>query len=249
MTGSNGAFRPSTITRSELAKRLKVTGDVLPAGWVAGRLPRPALPIDECVSSLVLKRRIRSPADLRARHPLGVCHFALARSAVLRAAAHARIQQSVEDEVRPEVAAAAKYFKDEGRWLRAVVFGAERKAQILVDGLDALELDLPHREDLLEALSRSRELLENSTRNFDALHKQVSRYRGDVWRLSFVRALFAGWWLLTGKDPKSSPGPCQEFICSAWCSLSPAAAPTDADWGSAIKVALARCEAGEWREI
>jgi hypothetical protein len=114
----------------------------------------------------------------------------LARSAVLRAAGHARIQQSIEDEVRPEVAAAAKYFQDEGRWLRAVVYGAERKAQILVDGLDELELDLPHREDLLEALSRSREILENSTRNFVALHKQVSRNRGEVWRLSFVRSLF-----------------------------------------------------------
>jgi hypothetical protein len=100
-----------------------------------------------------------------------------------------------------------------------------------------------------DALSRSREILENSTRDSVALHKKLSRYRGDVWRLSFVRALFAEWWLLTGKDPKSSPRPCQDFICAAWCSLSPAAAPTDADWGSAIKVALARCEPGEWRIV
>ncbi len=173
----------------------------------------------------------------------------MARSAVLRAASHARIQQSYEDEVRPAVAAATKYFKDEGRWLRNVVYGAERKAKVLVDGLDLLELDLPRRKALLGALSRSRELLENSTRDIAALHKQLSRYRGGVWRLSFVRALFAEWWLLTGKDPKSSPGPCQEFICAAWCSLSPAAAPTDADWGSAIKVALARCQSGEWRVV
>jgi hypothetical protein len=178
MTGANDTFKPSTVTRSELAKRLKVTGDALPAGWVAERLPRPALPIDECISGLVLKRRIRSPADLRALHPLGACPYALARSAVLLAAGHARIRQSIEDEIRPEVSAAAMYFKDKGRWLRAVVYGAERKAQILVDGLDALELDLPHREDLLEALSRSRELLENSTRKFVALHKQVSSTAG-----------------------------------------------------------------------
>jgi hypothetical protein len=43
------------------------------------------------------------------------------------------------------------------------------KAQILVDGLNLLELDLPHRADLIEALSRSRELLDNSTRDIAAL--------------------------------------------------------------------------------
>jgi hypothetical protein len=171
----------------------------------------------------------------------------VARLAVLRAASHARIQQSYEDELRPAVASAVKHFKDEGRWLRSVIYGAERKAQVLVDGLDLLELSLPRGKALLGALSRSRELLESSTGDIAALHKQLSRYRGGVWRLSFVRALFAEWWLLTGMDPKSSPGPCQDFICAAWCSLSPAAAPTDADWGSAIKVALARCQPGEWR--
>jgi hypothetical protein len=68
----------------------------------------------------------------------------------------------------------------------------------------------------------------------------LSKYPGNVWRLSFVSSLFEGWWVLTGKDPKASPRPCQEFVCAAWCSLSPRAAPTDADWGGAIKVALAR---------
>src|ERR1700753_1968535 len=74
------AVNPSNVTQRALAKRLKVTAEALPAGWIAGRLPRPALPIDECVSGLVLKRRIRSPADLRALHPLAVCPYALARS-------------------------------------------------------------------------------------------------------------------------------------------------------------------------
>jgi hypothetical protein len=247
MTGPDVAFNPANVTRRALAKRLKVTDEALPAGWDAGRIPRPALPIDACVSELIRKRRIRAPANLKAIHPLGACPYAMARSAVLRAASHARIQQSIEDEVRPKVGAAAKYFKDEGRWLRSVIYGAERRAQIIVDGLDPLELSLPLGKPLLGALSQSRELLENISGDITALHKQLSRYRGGVWRLGFVRALFAEWWLLTGKDPKSSPGPCQEFICAAWCSLSLEAAPTDADWGSAIKVALARCQPGEWR--
>jgi len=247
MTGSDVAFDPSTVTQRELAKRLRVTAEAPPPGWVAGRLPRPALPIDECVSELIRKRRICASADLRAIHPLGACPYAVARSAVLRAASHARIQQSYENELRPAVAAAVKYLKDEGRRLANVIHGAERKAQVLVDGLDLLELSLPRGKALLGALSRSRELLDSGTGDIASLHKQLSKYRGGVWRLSFVRALFTEWWVLTGKDPKASPGPCQDFICAAWCSLSPLAAPTDADWGSAIKVALARCKPDQWR--
>lgn len=128
-------------------------------------------------------------------------------------------------------------------------FGAELNAQVLVDGLDALELSLPRRKGVFESLSRSREILENATGDIASLHKQLSKHRGNVWRLSFVSSLFAGWWVPTGKDPKSVLGPCQDFICAAWCSLAPAAAPTDADWGSAIKVALARCKPGQWRAV
>jgi hypothetical protein len=217
MTGSDVAFNPANVTQRALAKRLKVTGETLPSGWDAGRIPRPALPIDECVSELIRKRRIRAAADLRALHPLGACPYAVARSAVLRAASHARIQ-SYEDELRPAVAAAVKHFKDEVRWLRCVIYGAERRAQVLVDGLDLLELSFPRGKALLGSLSRSREVLENSTGDIAALHKQLSKYRGNVWRLGFVSSLFEGWWILTGKDPKSLPGPCQDFICAAWCS-------------------------------
>jgi hypothetical protein len=179
----------------------------------------------------------------------GACPYALARFAVLRAASRARIQQSHEDELRPAVAAAVKYFRDEVRFLRGVLSGAERKAKVLVDGLDQLELSLPHRDALYGALSRSRELIEGGAGDIASLHKELSKYRGNVWRLSFVTSLFEGWWVLTGKDPKSSPGPCQDFICDACCSLSLKAAPTDADWASALKVALTRCEPGQWRVV
>jgi hypothetical protein len=247
MTSSETAFNPGVVTHRDLAKRLKVTADALPPGWLAGRIPRPSLPIDECVDQLIRKHRIRPSSALRATHALGDCPYAVARSAVLRAASYARIQQSYEDELKPKVAAAVKYFRNEGRWLRGVLSGAERNAKVLADGVDLLELSLPHGKALFAALSRSRGLFENAGEDIALLHKELSKHRGNVWRLSFVTSLFSGWWLLTGKDPKSSPGPCQEFICAAWCSLSPAAAPTDADWGSAIKVALTRCQPGEWR--
>jgi len=249
MSGSEITFDHSTVAHRDLAKRLKMTADALPPGWVAGRLPRPSLPIDECVDRLIRKRRIRASAELRAIHPLGACPYAVARSAVVHAASYAGTQQSYEKELKPAVAAAVKYFKDEGRWLLNVIYGAELNAQVLLDGLDLLELSLPRRKALFGSLSRSRHLLAGASDDFASLHKQLSKYRGDVWRLSFVRTLFTEWWVLTGKDPKASPGPCQDFICAAWCSLSPLAAPTDADWGSAIKVALNRCQPGQWRVV
>jgi hypothetical protein len=94
-----------------------------------------------------------------------------------------------------------------------VIYGAELKAQVLLDGFDLLELSLPRRKALFGALSRSRHLLEDASDDIASLHKQLSRYRGNVWRLSFVGALFAEWWVLTGKDPR--PNPCQDFICAA----------------------------------
>jgi hypothetical protein len=68
----------------------------------------------------------------------------------------------------------------------------------------------PTPKALFKALSRSRsrELLENAAGDIASLHKQLSKHRGNVWRLSFVSSSFAGWWVLTGKDPKSSPAPC-----------------------------------------
>jgi hypothetical protein len=71
----------------------------------------------------------------------------------------------------------------------------------------------------------------------------------NVWRLSFVGALFVEWWVLSGKDPKPSLGPRQDFICAARYSPSPLAASTDADGGSAITVALARSKPGQWRVV
>jgi hypothetical protein len=69
-------------------------------------------------------------------------------------------------------AAAVEHFKDEGWWLRSVIYGAERQAQVLAGGLDPLELSLPRGKALLGPPPRSRELLENSTGDIAALHKQ-----------------------------------------------------------------------------
>ena len=84
MSGSEITFDHSTVAHRDLAKRLKMTAGALPPGWVAGRLPRPSIPIDECVDQLLIRKRriIRACAELRAIHPLGTCPHAVARSAV-----------------------------------------------------------------------------------------------------------------------------------------------------------------------
>ena len=46
------------------------------------------------------------------------------------------------------------------------------------------------------------------------------------------------WWALTGKDPKPSAGPCQDFICAAWCSLSPSAIKVSPLLGQIGRMAL-----------
>jgi hypothetical protein len=206
MTGSEITFNPAAVVaQRDLAKR-RVTAEALPPGWIAGRVPRPLLPIDEYVNQLIRKRRGLASAELKAKHTLGACPYAVARSAVARAASYARTQQSYENEPGSAVTEALRYFKDGGRWLHTVICGAELKAQVLLDSLDLLGLSLPRREALYGSLSRSRHLLEGARDDIASLHKQLSRYRGNVWRLSFVGSLFAKCWVLTGKDPKPRPG-------------------------------------------
>ena len=127
------------------------------------------------------------------------------------------------------------------------LYWAEIRAERILGGSEQFGVSMPGLKRLFEALSRSRRLLQSTNDDIASLHQEFSKYRGNVWRLSFVTALFAEWWILTNRDPVASPGPCQDFICAAWCSLSPQAAPTDADWTSAIKVARVRCKVGEWR--
>jgi hypothetical protein len=47
-----------------------------------------------------------------------------------------------------------------------MIYGAERKANVLVDSLDLLELSLPHRKAILGTLSRSRALIEGGRRRY-----------------------------------------------------------------------------------
>jgi hypothetical protein len=240
-------FDPVAVAHCDIAGRLEVCSDIaLPSGWVAGNFPRTALPIDECVRELLQKRRIREPSDLREIHRLGVCPYAIARYGVVRAALHAGDEREKQDQLKL-VRRDLKYLRDHGPKVRNELDWAERRVQSLLEASEQLPVSLPQLKPLLDTMSRSRRLLEKRARTFATLYRDLSKHRGNVWRLSFVTALFAEWWVLTAKDPKASLGPCQDFICAAWCSLSPGAAATDADWASAIKVAKSRCKPGEWR--
>ncbi|WLB24142.1 hypothetical protein [Bradyrhizobium japonicum] len=239
-------FDPSALDLCDLARRLKVeSASALPAGWRAGRFPGPAaLPIDECVRDLLKRRRIRQPAELQAIHRLGVCPYAIARYGILRAASFAR-QEAEKQKSKPAVIAALKGLKQELPRLCISLDCSIRLVQPLIDASGQLELSAVHPEALSNAILSLRNQLGRA--DVPAVLGELSKYRGNVWRHNFVTALFAEWWVLTCKDPKPSAGPSQEFISAAWCSLSPLATTMDADWASAIKVALSRCKPGAWR--
>jgi hypothetical protein len=246
----SAVFDPTKLGDAAIPRRLKVTSAaVLPAGWTSGRLPQPALPIDECVQILLRKRRIREAPELQALRRLGACPYAVARHGVVRAAAFAAREQEKQDRLKPVAIDALKYFKYEGPRLRTELHFAWVRAERLLDLTDQLDILDVDAAALSDATSSLRDLLNDARGGIASAHRELSKFGGNVWRLSFVRALFTEWWVLTGKDPKASPGPCQDFICAAWCSLSPLATPTDADWGSAIKVALTRCQPGQWRAV
>jgi hypothetical protein len=239
-------FDPSALGHDDLARRLRIVSpSALPSSWPAGRLPRPALPIDECVQVLLKKRRIRPTAELQAIHPLGVCPYAIARYGIAVAASYARQEKNKEIFKKRSVIPALKALKDERRRLCISLNYALALVQPLLDASGQLQLSAVHPDDLANAIVTLRNRLGEADIQSDL--RELSKFRGNVWRLTFVASLFAEWWVLTGKDPKPSAGPCQEFICAAWCTLSSLAAETDADWASAIKVALSRCGPGAWR--
>jgi hypothetical protein len=241
-------FDPSALERRDLALRLKVvSGSALPYGWRAGDLPRPALPIDECVQVLLKQRRIQQPPELLALHPLGVCPYAIARHGVIRAALFAQQEHLKQKVLKPRAIEALKDLRDKGPRLSTALDGLQYRVQTLLNVTEQLGLSAIDAQALSDAITSLQNLLGGAHKSIVSNHRELSKSRGNIWRLSFVAALFAEWWILTGKDPKPSAGPCQEFICAAWCSLSPVAAATDADWASAIKVALSRIDPGAWR--
>jgi hypothetical protein len=240
-------FDPSALDHCELARRLEVvSGSALPPGWLAGHFPTPSLPIDECVQVLLETRRIQQPAEMQAVHRLGACPYAIARYGVVRAASFAR-QEQEKQKLKRRVIEDLKDLKNERPRLCTSLDYALALVQPLRDASGQLNLSAIDAQALSDAMLSLRDHLGEAHAGIVSALRELSKYRGNVWRLSFVAALFAEWWVLTGKDPKPSAGPCQEFICAAWCSLSPVAAETDADWASAIKVARSRYKPGAWR--
>src|SRR5262249_8086679 len=118
---------------------------------------------------------------------------------------------------------------------------------LVCDVSGQLELSALHLEPLSTAITSLRRELGEAEAAIQSARRELPRDRGDGWRLSLWAALFPVWWVLTGKDPKPSAGPFQDFVCAAWCSLSSRKTTTDADWASAIKVALSRYEPAAWR--
>ncbi|MBR1154594.1 hypothetical protein [Bradyrhizobium sp. JYMT SZCCT0428] len=242
-------FDPTSLTLRDLSSKLKVIQPRLPAGWVAGRMPIPSWPVDEYVKELLRKRSISHSAEVQST--FGSCSYAIARYGVHLAVGFAHEQYRREAEIKEPIVAALKYLKDNDSRLRAILKPTRGRVQSVLEGVEDLGFSLSRIESLAEALLVSEEQLIKARPLIKALHLELSRKHGvewqrSVWRRSFVKALFSAWWWLTEKDPKSSAGPFQRFVIASWCSLSPEAAPDDADWKNAISGALSNSRPGEW---
>jgi hypothetical protein len=246
-------FDPADLPYDEISERLILgAGDKhLPDGWIAARLPRPALPVDIYLQKLLghnTKRVLRDADDLRAQHPLGVCPFALARHGIAHAASHASYRSHKDTDVRPVVVEALQSAKKTFARLCTALGPAYRDANMLLEASEHIDLEaIPRRKQLAETMLVLLSLLPSAQPAMAGLHQELSQNTGDVYRLSFVRSLAGVWWQLAGADPSPSAGPFQEFVIAAWCSLSSDAASTDADWRSAIETAMRRVGDGEWR--
>lgn len=248
-TPTTTKFDPTCIQPADLLERLQV-GRKLPPGWVTGQLPRLALPIDTCVQDDLLgKHKLRDLTDIQGLHDLGNCPFAVARSELFAAGMYAILQHRKDRLIKPFAVDVSKYLKDQLPVLPEHLQAAEIQARALVAvGLSvAGEPMVRDIEKLAESLLISRHWIEKLQGEIASLHEHLSQPGGDIWRGAFVRSLFRTWWILADRDPKPNAGPFQRFVVAAWCSLSPDASETDADWTSAIKVQLSRCSPGEWR--
>jgi hypothetical protein len=232
--------------RLELSPRAKT----LPTHWRPWSQPIPALPIDEFITTLAgrkRKPRLRLPNDLK-RSRLGECPYAMARAGIAQAISVAMTNDHLED-FKAFTTGKLKDLKTELPPIESELLSlinhisSIHTSQDTYQELDCSKLSILH-DRLLAALLTIRETLPW----IEALHLERSRYRGNLWRQSFVGSLFYTWWTLTNSDPSSSSAPFLEFVEMSWSSLSPDDLP-EVNWESAIKSCLGRDpERSWWRE-
>lgn len=220
----------------------------LPAEWVTWKLPRSALPIDNFIKNFLIRERkpkLRSAHDLCSFH-LGGCPYAMARAGVAFALFSATYRNDLE-ELRKTTTYNLKTLKDEFASLKPALLSAVKTVSDIFGAqmrFQELELDLrPLQDRMLATVFEIDRIAPAITNSF----MERSQYRGDLWKINFVRSMFGTWWRLTGCDPAYSPSsPFLDFVKAAWQSLAPDDLP-DLKWESAIETAR-RDRDKSWRD-
>jgi hypothetical protein len=252
-------FDPFDLELVEINKRLApgFAAGKLPAGWLPWQEPRPTLPIDRFISSLIERNRspkLRPPSDLQESDGLGDCPYAAARAGVAQAARHAHVETFAKEH-RTASNIALKGFSEIAPKVQTLLsemveqLGTILEAQEQVFEPELADLPLLRDKDqLLNAIFAVRAL----EKPFADVHSRRSQNEGNVWRIHFVTSLFGTWWRLTGCDPSPSPsGLFVEFLDVAWYSFA-GDDPPAINWERSIRTAKDRAveEYGEqtpWR--
>jgi hypothetical protein len=216
----------------------------LPKGWKPWKQPRPSLAIDDFLTKFATRQRapmLRPPDDL-VRHDMLGCPYAIARRGIALAALHAEIQANSNEHRTLANSALQAFSATAGAAREQLVELAGHLHKILAAQEHAFDPDiaelplLSEHDRLLSAISALARLQQPTTQ----LYRQRSQRRGNVWRIEFVKSLFACWWRLTGSDP-SREGPFCEFLDAALLSLTADPLPLG-NWESAIKTAKSQAQ-------
>jgi hypothetical protein len=212
----------------------------LPDEWKAWAEPRPSLPIDRSVRTLIERQRspmLRSPEALIEYHRLGNCPYAVARSEVSRAALEAVICVDNHQHRRKGTAAMMRSVKAI-RGLQSQIAAIVNDLMLIAETQDyeldrALEnIPLAHNaENLAMVWSALADMEKPLARSY----VQRSQDNANLWRVCFAGSLFSTWRCLTGREPSTS-GEFIGFLDAAWESLSDRELPS-ITWESAIKTA------------
>jgi hypothetical protein len=247
-------FDPAKLDFKRIQERLipGFAAGMLPPNWQRGKEPKPALPIDEFITSLKARRRLpklRSLEDLRCSVAKDcpyklACPYAAARESVVDAVQLAGTGTMLNDN-RIDTNEALKAFSERADRVRrqlvelcSYVNTIQQSIEhVIIDELS--ELPLKKVGYLYGAYMAIEDLKEAFTR----MYRQRSQNAGNVWQIRFVSALFPCWSCLTGTEP-SPTGPFLDFVEAAWQSLSEDELP-EGKWDSAIKTAKSRAKEEE----
>lgn len=222
----------------------------LPAAWRPWQKPKSVLPIDERVSALIAKKKMRDRGqfDGLGKSDVERCPYAFSRRTLAHAALLSDWKAGDEGSVREPIISAIRRFKGGADSLSDQLSRSItelNKLQLRDDYSPAIDGELCMLAEkagpLIDLLLGSQIALKKFLPLVQNAYRRQTQNQGNIWRIQFVTTLGFLWRRLTGRDP--SPGPSfQAFVEAGWETLS---SEEDYKWDRAIRTACKRNK-GDW---